>query len=189
MAQLIDYTYFSGPISLPASALSGDFADIDDFIEKYEKEALIDLLGNTLYIELKAEIDATPQTFTTKWDRLVNGYAYTEDYAGDEHTVSWNGLVNTEKESLLAYYIYFKYVKFHVSHTASIGEVLLKGENSDRHQLNLKLVNAWNEFVRLRGDMGSIIEPTAYNFLNKFEEDSYDKWLFKKYERMNFMGL
>jgi len=67
MAQLIDTTYFIGQISLPGSVLSGTLADINPYIVKYEREALIDLLGYTLYKELKVEIDAA--SYTTKWDR------------------------------------------------------------------------------------------------------------------------
>ena len=188
MANLIDYTYFIGEVNLPASALTGTYADIDKFIAKYEPIALRELLGNTHYLELQAEIDAG--SYTTKWDRLVNGYDYTEDFNGNDHTVSWNGLINTEKISLLSYFIYVKYVKFHVTHTSSVGEIMMKAENGDRSSMNRKLVNAWNEFVKLRGSLSdSIIEPTAYNFLNKYEDSDYTKWLFKDYGRMNFMGI
>jgi hypothetical protein len=191
MAQLIDYTYFFGEINLPGSALSGDYADIDDFIEKYEKEALIHLLGYTHYKELKAEIDAA--SYSTKWSRLVNGHEYTINYLGKDQLVKWNGLINTDKDSLLAYYIYYSYVKFHVTHSSSVGEVLMKVENGDRFSISSKLVNAWNQFIMLRGMVGDQdIEPTAYNFLNEFEDDAtngYDKWMFKELERMNTMGI
>lgn len=193
MANLIDKTYFIGEITLPGKVLDGTYADITQFITRYEKEALIDLLGYTLYKALKAEIDSVPQTFTTKWSRLVNGYEYTEDYLGDEHTVRWNGLVNTDKVSLLAYYIYYKYVYHHVTHTSSIGEVIASAENANRISVADRLVNAWNRYIELRGHWADhLINPTAYNFLKKYEDDqtnSYDKWLFMGLNRTNTFGI
>lgn len=193
MAQLIDTTYFFGEISLPGASLSGDFADIDDYIAQYEKEALIDLLGYTLYKELKAEIDSDPQTYTEKWDRLVNGYEYEVEYSGDTHTIRWNGLVNTEKISLLAYYIYYHYVRFHVTHTSNFGELLQKAENASKISPSQRLVNAWNQFIELRGLVSDAkVNPTAYNFLNEYEEDptyGYDTWLFKMMGYTNTFGI
>ncbi|MCK5607628.1 hypothetical protein KAR91_37435 [Candidatus Pacearchaeota archaeon] len=191
MAQLIDTTYFVGEISLPARVLTGDFADISPFIVKYEREALIELIGYTLYKQLKVEIDAA--SYTTKWDRLVNGHEYTIDYLGDSHLVKWNGLINSELDSLLAYYIYYRYVQYHITHTSSVGEVLNLTENSARISASQKMVDAWNKFVDLRGlPNDQEINPTAYNFLNEFEDDEtngYDPWLFEVIRTTNTFGL
>jgi len=191
MANLIDSTYFVGEINLPGSALTGDYANISQFIAKYEPIALRDLLGPTLAADLQSEIGA--EEYSTKWDRLVNGHTYTVDFMGDSHTVEWNGLINTDKISMLAYFIYFKYVGFHVTHTSRVGEVLLQSENANRHSVNMKLVNAWNEYIRLRGSVSDYdIEPTAYNLIKKYENDDtnpYDKWVFTELARMNIMGI
>lgn len=192
MAQLIDNTYFFGEISLPESVIDGDFATIDDYIERYEKQALIDLLGYTLYKDLKAEIDAEAG-YSTRWDRLVNGHEYEVSYNGDTHLVKWEGLVNDEKRSLLAYYIYFYFVRYNITHTTGFGEMMQQSENAQRISPSQKMVNAWNEYIRLRGLVGEPeIDPTAYNFLDNFEDDStngYDKWLFKVEGRMNTFGI
>lgn len=191
MAQLIDTTYFIGEITLPGSALSGDFADISTYIAKYEQQGLIDLLGYTLYKQLKVEIDAA--SYTTKWDRLVNGHEYDIDYLGDTHTVRWNGLVNTDKDSLLAYYIYYNYVHFHVTHTSGFGELLQSAENALKISPHQRLVNAWNRFIGLRGlTTEQEIQPTCYNFLNEFEDDAtngYSPWLFTIHRRTNTFGI
>jgi uncharacterized protein YciU (UPF0263 family) len=193
MANLIDTTYFVGEISLPGSALSGDYADILPYIAKYEREALIELLGYTLYKELKAEIDADPQVFTTKWSRLVNGHEYEIEYLGDTHLVKWNGLVNDDKISLLAYYIYFKYVQFHVTHTSGFGELIQAAENAAKVSPGQKMVNAWNRFIDLRGRPSEPeINPSAYNFLFEFEDDEtngFDLWLFTVHRFTNNFGI
>lgn len=184
---LIDSTYFSGEINLPGGSLSGDLADIDDYITRYEKEALIDILGYTLY----KDFIANPSD--TRWTRFSAGYEYSIDYLGESHLVKWNGLVNTEKVSLLAFYIYYKYVEFHVTHTSGFGELLQKAENADKISVSQKRVNAWNRFIELRGIPGEAeINPTCYNFLDKFEDDAtngYDKWLFLVLPRTNAFGI
>ena len=184
---LIDSTYFFGEISLPGGSLEGDLADIDDYIEVYEKEALLDLLGYTLY----KDFIANPTD--TRWTRFSAGYEYSIDFMGETHLVKWNGLVNDEAVSLLAYYIYYKYVEFHVTHTSGFGELLQKAENASKISVTQKRVNAWNRFIELRGDPGQEeINPTCYNFLNKFEDDptnGYDKWLFRVLRRTNTFGI
>lgn len=193
MANLIDPTYFIGEISLPGSALTGSLSDIDPYIVKYERKALTELLGYTLYKELKAEIDSDPQVFTDKWDRLVNGHEYEISYLGDTYLVKWNGLINSDKLSLLAYYIFWHYVRDHTTHTATFGEVLQNAENASKISPSQRLVNAWNGFVDLRGDPSDYaINPTCYNLLNEFEDDAangYDKLLFTVQKQTNTFGI
>ena len=191
MANLIDETYFIGEISLPAQVLTGTLADIDPYIVKYEREALIELLGYTLYKQLKAEIDAA--SYTTKWDRLVNGHEYNITYLGDTHLVKWNGLINTDLVSLLADYIYYHYVKFHVTHSSGLGELVASAENAAKVSASQKMTNAWNRFIELRGIPGEPeINPTCYNFLNEFKDDAtngYDPWLFTILKLTNTFGI
>lgn len=187
MANLIDNTYFFGEISLPGGSLSGDLADITEYIDQYEKEALIDILGYTLYVDLIANPG------DDRWSRFINGYQYTIEYLGDTHIVKWNGLINTEKISLIAYYVYYHYVEFHVTHTSSFGELLQNAENASRISPSQRMVNAWNQFIKLRGiPTEAEVEPTAYNFLNEFEDDptnGYDAWLFKVILKTNTFGI
>lgn len=181
---LIDTTYFKADITLPASVLSGTFADINDYIAKYEKEALIDLLGYTLYD------DYIDNPTATRWTRFVTGYEYEVSYAGSTHKVKWLGLTNTDKVSLLAYYVYYQYLRYHITHTSAIGELLQRSENATKISPHQRLVNAWNKFIELRGTGGErIVEPTAYNFLFNFESTDYDSWLFKVLRRTNTFGL
>ncbi len=191
MANLIDSTYFVGEISLPANVLTGDLADISPYIVKYEREALIELLGYTLYKVLKVEIEAA--SYTTKWDRLVNGHEYEITYLGDTHLVKWNGLINTELVSLLAYYIFNKYMRFHITHTSGFGELMQNAENATKTSPSTRMVNAWNRFIDLRGDPSDdAINPTCYNFLDKFDDDvtnGYDPLLFTVLEYTNTFGI
>ena len=194
MANLIDDTYFIGEISLPAQVLTGTLADINPYIVKYERQALIDLVGYTLYKELKVAIDAgAPDYSSTKWKRLITGHEYEIEYLGETHLVKWNGLINSDKVSLLAYYIYYYYLKFHVTHSSGLGEIVASAENAAKVSASQKMTNAWNRFIELRGIPGDQeIDPTCYNFLNEFEDDEtdgYDPLLFTIMKFTNSFGI
>lgn len=190
---LIDTTYFVREIALPASSLTGTLADIDNFIVKYEREALIDLVGYTLYKQLKAGIDAGAPYEHERWNRLITGHEYSITYLGDTHLVKWNGLINSDLVSLIAYYIFYQYVKHHATHTSGVGEILSVTENSVKISPAQRMVNAWNNFRELRGHPSeALINPTAYNFLNEFEDDAtngYDPWLFEVIRYTNTFGI
>jgi hypothetical protein len=184
---LIDSTYFIREIDLPSTAISGTKEDLATFITQYEKEVLIDLLGYELYKDFIAN------SGDTRWTRLTNGYEYQEDYQDGTTTVKWNGLINTDLISLIAYYVYFYYAKFHATRTSRVGESIDLSENANMTTWTPKMVNAWNEFVGLYGKQGdSVINPTAYNFLKKFEDDAtngYEGWIFTDHIKTNTFGL
>ena len=135
MANLVTAAQFIGDINLPGQVLSGSLATIDSYITKYEKEALIDLLGYDLYKELKAEIDSVPQVFTAKWSALVNG----SEFLIGNYTHKFDGLAD-----MLCYYVYFNYLKDNVNNYESIGAVIPVGENSQRTSPMGLMTSAWN---------------------------------------------
>lgn len=171
---LIDNTYFIGEINLPSSVLSGNLATIDAYIERYEKEFLKNLLGYDLYKELKAEIE--DQTFTEKWDELVNGAEYT--IGG--YTKKWDGLINSEKVSPIAYYVYYNYLKANIVNYESIGAVSALSENSARVAADGLMINAWNRYVDLYNN--------AIEFL-LVNSESYPKWILTAEEKNNTFGI
>ena len=180
MANLIDKTYFIGEIALPNKLTDGgDLSNISTYIAKYERQVLINLLGYDLYKALKTEIDAG--SYTATWDAFVNGAEYTVD----GYTVKWNGLVNSELQSFIAYYIYFYYMRDLISSTTGIGEVFNNAENSERISPAAKQANAWSRFLELYGSVtdGSF-HPSAYRYLIE-NEDDFDLWLFTMEESVN----
>ncbi len=182
MAQ-IDNTYFIRGIELPGTAIDGDREDLTPYITQYEKEVLINLLGYPLY----KDFIANPGN--DRWVNLIIGKEYEVDYLSGTTTVKWNGLVNTEKLSFIAYYIYYFYMKFHVSNTSRTGESISEKENAKSISPSDKMVPAWNNYVELYGCISDlIINPTAYNFLKKFEDD-YDGWLFTPTKKINTFSL
>lgn len=187
MARLIDTSYFVREINLPGNPLTSVYTDIQQYIDQYEKQILIALLGRELYKELQVEIDA--DSYTTKWNRLVNGHEYSVDYQGITTEIRWNGLINDDKISLLSYYVYFYWMKFHATGTTSIGESVTEKENASGVQPVAKMVNAWNSHIDLYGKTNDVvINETAYNFLKEFEDD-YDNWVFTPMEKINIFGI
>lgn len=181
---LIDSTYFIREISLPVGANS----NIDSMISRYEPEILKMLLGYELY-ELMI---ATP--LDVRFDRLINGYEYDVEYNNRTTKVKWNGLVNDDKISLIAYYVYYRIMRDENTFTGSVGEFKPIQENSSNANPSLKMKTAYNLGVDLYGGfydhylLGSELQPTAYNFLTKFKDD-YPEWIFTCMEKINSFNL
>lgn len=181
---LIDSTYFINDISLPGNALSGAREDISQYLDKYQKQVLISLLGYPLWKLVQAEIDAEVYT---NYNGLVNGEEYDVEYLGETTTVKWNGLKNSDLVSLIAYYVYYFYMKDHVTHTTGIGESVSEKENAVSISPVRKMVDAWNHFCDLYGSINDCdIVPSAYNYL--YEKD-YDGWLFTSLDKQNVFSL
>jgi len=186
MANLIDNTYFIGDIMLPNKLTDGgNLSNIDTYIAKYERQVLINMLGYDLYKALKAQIDSDPQTFTDPWTDFVNG----AEYSVGDYTIKWNGLINSDKQSFIAYYIYFYYMRDLITSTTSSGEILSKVVNGFRITPADKMANAWSRFLELYGStQDSLYCPSAYRYLYE-NEDSFDLWLFKPEGTVNKFGI
>ncbi len=184
MANLTDHTYFKGDINLPASVLEGNYEVINAYISQYEPEVLKMLLGYDLYKALKVQIDA--ETYSAPWKAFIEGAEYTVD---TDYKVKWNGLVNSEKKSFIAYYVFYQYMRDTVTSTSGVGEVLNSAENATRIAAIDKMSYAYNRFVDLYGTLrdGSFI-PSAYRYLYE-NESSFDLWLFEPVTKVNSFGI
>ena len=178
MANLIDNSYFTGEINLPGELLTGSFATMDSYIEKYEKDFLIKLLGYTTYKDFLAN----PSTYAG----LINGAEYTMQYNGLK-TVRWNGLVNDDLISPIAYYVYYHFMRDLATSTATVGVTMANSENSSVVSMSHKLTFAWNAMMELYGGYtDSAIASTAYRYL--YHSKPTD-WIFTHMERQNLWSL
>lgn len=195
---LIDDSYFVGSINIPN--VDRFINSFNDRLEEYEKEVLIDLLGYQLYNDFILGIsEVTPEQ---RWlDLRDGGVEFTFTFDGHEVTRKWDGLINDEQKSLIAYYSYYRFIYESQSSTSGIGEVIGNAENSTRVDNIRKSVSAWNEFLRLYGDTCNYYfskfnetyytfndEPSAYNFLNA-NRDVYTNWEFSTKRRLNTFGI
>lgn len=178
---LITTDYFVLDINVPN--VSGTYANISDYIDRYEPEILRRLLGETLYQDVAA-YDA--ETSSQAIIDLVAG----KDYTVGDYTVSWKGLINTtDYISLIAYYVYYWYVRDQVSRLATTGFVSSKSENASNAAPNIKLAEVWHKMRELYGYPGQgYLLPSAYNFLSEHESD-YPTWDYTDCGRINFLGI
>ena len=179
----------------PNSDLLGNGVSIEVFIARYERDILTRLFGYDLYSEFVSQFDIDPVTdlwtlkaasVGTKWDWLLNGYEYTKDGA----KVKWQGLIFSEggsanelKQSLIAYYVYSKYIEATAFQNAGIGMVADQGKNSVRVDANADVALATNDFFALAigyydysikyydGCFSWLVTGSGYRSLYNFLED------------------
>lgn len=173
---IIDKTYFRLDINIPDST----YENLTDYITRFEPEVLRKALGSTLYELMIADQSSSPYV------EILEGKDYTVEYGGETHTVKWNGLKNTDKISLIAYYVYYFWQKGHATQTMYTGESKPGFENAASASVAFKLQDAWLKFKELYGYPGqSELAPSLYNFLNEHEDD-YPTW---EYTYLNFAEI
>jgi hypothetical protein len=199
---LIDNTYFIGDVNLTSQMLN----NIQGYIDLYEKEILIKLLGYPLYAELVDDIvDGDPQT--ERFVKLVDGDVFTfETYQGYTVNAKWPGLRDKElKKSLIAYYVYFNYLNFNNTQITTVGHKSTKAENSESVDVRMRLVMAWNNMLEWYGTTFKNLSnyqayldssnyrhenpnPSAFNYLLA-KIDDFNNWIFEPQKRINYLGI
>jgi hypothetical protein len=197
---LIDVSYFKGALQIP-NIDKDQTAFEDNYITPYESEILTRLLGNDLYQQVLTNYDTGVDD---KWKDLVEGTDYEVEVNGVTYDVKWNGLINSDKLSLIAYYVYFNYVKQNYQQLTGLGVSANVQENATIVSPNEKLVWSWNECKRLSGtnvydnysclqitDQVTVyneLQPSLFNFINENITD-YDNWIYNSLKGMNVLGI
>ena len=201
---LKDTTYFVRDINVPLSSNSTLNSVFTNSVLRYENEILKNLLGYTLWKEFTDAI-AVVGNPAQKWVDLRDGADFSFDFNGHTINTHWNGLVNSEKVSLIAYYVYYQHRVNHESEYTGIGEVVAKGENSKRVSPLDKLVLVHGNMLDLYGRIPAKArryysflnnanyfhyddKPSAYNFLLA-NVDTYTNWVFKPIGGVNAFGI
>jgi len=200
----IDSTYLHGEIAYPN--LTDNASMLTSAITQYEKEILISALGYKLYSLLISDCDNFVPA-TQKYKDLVNGSEFEhESITGETITLKWEGLKNTQKQSLIAYYVFYKIIGREATHLSNVGAIVLKSESGERVAPEDKMISAWNRLFDLYGDAdltGSqnrfvaqkpenfIIlndNPSLFNFMYANKSD-YSNWVFTKLGNINKLGI
>jgi len=176
---LITTDYFRLDINVPDDT----YSTLSDYITRYEPEILRRLLGETLY-QLVAAYDAESS------DQRIIDLVAGKDYTVGDYTVSWKGLINTtDYISLIAYYVYYWYVRDKISNLATTGFISSSHENAQNSAPNIKLAEVWGKMRELYGYYGQdSLLPSCYNFLAEHESD-YPEWDFTEIGTINFLGI
>jgi hypothetical protein len=153
---IIDTSYFqSKEVFIPnaiaqpsiGSNTPTSISQLQQEIDSREYDLLLLFLGQEQTDELLSqfETDGTWKTSALqKWKDLVDGVD------------NWRGLrytVGTKKVSIIAFYVFFYYLKEDFSTYSTTGINVAKSENAQSQLPNEKQVSAWNSFVKMyQGD-------------------------------------
>lgn len=210
MNNLIDETYFVNDINIPNTDRPNVSSTLEAAITKYQKEVLIDVLGWELY-ELFSE-NITEAIYVS----IIEGKDFTFEFNGKQIKRHWKGLQNEDLESLIAYFVYCRWIESEITLTTGIGEILSETQVGTVISPRDKYVAAYNNMVRVYGNiydqkyMNTIQkmslshylmnpyeldtyihfndEPSLYNFLLA-NKDDYPTWEFTPKERINVFEL
>lgn len=162
---IIDTSYFQSkevfiPNAIAQPSIGSNsptaISDLQNEIDAREYDLLLSFLGAEQTIELldQFEADGTWKTVALqKWKDLVDGK--------DE----WRGLrytIGKKKVSLIAFYVFFYYLKSDFSTYSTTGVNVANAENANNQIPNQKQVSAWNTFVQMFQGNNRI--GTSYRF-------------------------
>lgn len=211
-------SFYIGELNLPnigttSSSIGGGSNNFNTFIDQFEEEALVFALGQKLYNEFI--VDNTDGNGTVnpgadqKWFDLMNGVEYTLNGV----TYFWKGIkyqVNTRNYSLLAYYVYHRYINEQQSYVSDVGTVSADAQNAMKTSAIRRSVKAYQKFIKMYGDNCHISKNFYYHngvlikdysheadnsgvvSLYKFlmdNEENYDDWRFTRLENKNSFGI
>jgi len=204
---ITDNTYYINELYIPHAkpSISSDVttvsAELNDFIEEYERECLIKSLGE-LYIEFESQLDYSETNglksgADSKWDDLLNGKSYT-DPSGK--SVQWRGIrfkkVSSDTKptrSFLANYVYYNFEENYNSFRSGTGNVK-KPKNVEVVSPAPKVIKAWRKMVEMiqgREPQGNVLvrrmgvgvdwynenrEVSLYKFINDMNDETADTY-------------
>ena len=151
---------------------------------------------------------STGSPVTQKYIDLVEGAEFTQTMDGEDITLKWEGLKNTQLQSLIAYYVFYKYVERDVTRLYGTGVSMVQPEKGfERVSPVNKMINAWERMRELYGRIppeykGIYQRPvigenlpcvfncdaSAYNFLFA-NKDDYPDWIFTPQWNINAFGI
>lgn len=176
---LLSLTYFDTPRrSIP----QGAYNDLQAYVDRFEADALNQLLGYALAkLVLAYENPGSDQRIID----IVEG----KEYTVNGYTVKWNGLVNSDKVSLLADYVYVQYVIGKMVTLQNVGPAVSSVENGVIVGVMPLIMPVWHEMRELSGYIGQdYLSASLYNYFYNHESD-YPELIFREFEPLNHLGI
>tara|TARA_R110002167_G_scaffold106307_1_gene272802 strand:+ start:1169 stop:2095 length:927 start_codon:yes stop_codon:yes gene_type:complete len=174
MADLINSSYFEkGDLYIPnndemnASVGLTVISDLDFYIEEYTRELLINALGIVLYEELQVAL-LNLQAYDQRWIDLVDGVTYTNPSGVAKR---WEGLRGANKQSLVASFVYTKYLRNYNETFATTGVVRNDSKNATNYDATPKYIKAYNKFL---GQYQADNLPNPITYVNRFGTNGLD---------------
>lgn len=127
------------------------------FIDKYERLFLINFLGIVNYELLKVALLNLPAA-DAKWKNLVTGV----NYVKNSKTYRFDGLRGSNLDSLVAWYIFCKYMENDESYYSTTGIAKSTASNSNSFAPTRKYLDAWYSFLTAYQNDSTINQPTVF---------------------------
>ena len=194
---IIDSTYFekgilyipnnkdvsAAPVGAPSIKSELEFC-----IEKNEPNLLMNSLGVTNYRLLETAMLDLPNA-DQKWKDLVDG----ADYTINSKWYRWDGLRGFNKESLIACYVFCKYLRNDESIYTTVGVIKNTAKNAVNFNPTKKYLVADASFIKQYQSLDeSSVKRSLYQYLtdmNELDSTSFPDFEFKFYTPANFLGI
>ena len=175
MANLINSSYFEkGDLYIPNNTdiNVGDVGitnqtDLDFYIVEYERELLLNALGIVLYEEYLVALQHLNQAHK-RWSDLIDGVTYTNPSSVVKR---WEGLRGANKQSLVASFVYTKYLRNYNETFATTGVVRNDSKNATNYDATPKYIKAYNKFIE-QYQSDNLPNPRVY--INRFGTNGID---------------
>lgn len=155
----LDSSYFINDIQIAGS----DTTYILSAAPKYIKKLLKGCLG---YALSELVLNYNSDTSEQRIKDIVEGCVYSEIVNGKSVQMKWLGLLNSDKQTPLAYFVFANYLNDNSAPKVGVGVAVSQAENSTVIDSSLKIMNTWNEARELMGCEGQNKNtPSLYNFL------------------------
>ena len=153
---IIDESYFIKELTIPTDNnidVAGTSTPFEAYIDQEARLLLQSLLGSS-FGELDAHVvSGLYVTNGSVWDAFVLGTNYTKN----GKTYIWKGLIYEEGVflgSLMAYWVYSKWLEFQLSQQTGMGEAKGNAINSMGINATHRYVSIWNKFITMyQGDI------------------------------------
>lgn len=147
MPTIVNQSFFIGDLYLPNLTHSAELARLQGFIDKYEPECLLNILGYPLYKLIGVES-------STRMTELLTGGDYTD---GMGNLQKWQGITHNTVISLIANYVYWYILKSDAINKSGVGTNISKSEAATEISPAEKMCEAWNFFSSEVSDMCSFL--------------------------------
>lgn len=178
---LINRSYFQGPLTIGQSDSDAVADELQLFIEDYEPQFLLKLMGRTLYDAFYEGMRGEDPD--QRWIKLSRGASFTFDpglsgYGGGGCTqqVEFYGLLSEGFSNPIASYVFYWWERFHQVATGGLGKSVQQVVNGVRTNDAHAISAIWNQ-------MGTVI-LAFYLFIDMNRADypefdlPHDQWWF-----------
>jgi hypothetical protein len=137
------------------------------------------LVGKEFTFEQRAFGQLLPSEYSVAGNVLTltapHEFSVDDVYFYKGATLAMNQSTGDSKESLIANYVYYWYMRKEASQTTTIGEVATKAENATRTNPGAKMARAWNQMVEWVHELYCFLETRRSDYPYLVRE--YDrKW-------------